>query len=79
MSERDRELVNDVLGTAYAEGRLSPEELDERLDAVARAHALGDLPALVEDLVTAEAPVHTSAHRQLEAERRYRKQRQDAL
>ena len=31
-SDRDRDVVSDLLGTAYAEGRLTPEELDERSD-----------------------------------------------
>lgn len=78
-SDGDRELVNELLGTAYAEGRLTPDELDERLDAAAQAHTLGELPALLEDLVVVGPPVHTPSDRHVEAERRYRKQRQDAL
>ena len=49
-SDRDRDVISDVLGTAYAEGRLTPAELDERSDAVARARTLSELPAIIDDL-----------------------------
>ena len=50
-SDKDRDLVHDLLGTAYAEGRLTREELDERADRVNAARTLGELPPLVSDLV----------------------------
>lgn len=79
-SDRDRDVINEVLGTAYAEGRLTPEELDERTDRAARARILGDLPALVSDLV-ASTPVRATTRADLHAEavRRYRMHRQQAL
>jgi hypothetical protein len=79
-ADRDRDVVNDVLGTAYAEGRLTPEELDERSDQVVRAKTLGELPAVIDDLV-APTSLGTPAvpDRRTEAERRYRQQRQQAL
>jgi len=78
-ADRDRDVVNDVLGTAYAEGRLTPEELDERTDQVAHARTLGQLPAIVSDLV-ASTPVRPhSRDLRAEAERRYRMHRQQAL
>jgi hypothetical protein len=46
-SDRDRDLVNRVLGESYAQGRLDREELDAR----ASARTLGELPPLVSDLV----------------------------
>ena len=46
-SDSDRDVVNDVLGTAYADGRL-PDELDERSDLVARAKTLRELPPLID-------------------------------
>ena len=78
-SDRDRDVISDVLGTAYAEGRLTPAELDERSDAVAQARTLSELPAIIDDLV---APSPASPHlvtppgsnREL-AERRYRRLR----
>src|SRR5688572_11743123 len=78
-SDRDRDVISDVLGTAYAEGRLTPAELDERSDAVAQARTLSELPAIIDDLVApspASQPVvtPTGSHRE-EAERRYRRLR----
>jgi hypothetical protein len=82
-SDADREVVSDVLGTAYAEGRLTREELDERSDQVTQSRTLGDLPPIVDDLV-APTPVRApavggSGHLRAEAEHRYRVQRQQAL
>jgi hypothetical protein len=79
-SDRDRDVVNDLLGTAYAEGRLTPEELDERSDAVTQSRTLGDLPAIIDDLVAPTALVATRpGGLHAEAERRYRSQRQNAF
>jgi hypothetical protein len=50
-SDRDRDLVNRVLGESYAQGRLDREELESRATAVASARSLGELPSLVSDLV----------------------------
>ncbi len=78
-SDRDRDVVSEVLGTAYAEGRLTPEELDERTDQVARARTLGELPPLISDLV-ASTPVRAArADLRAEAVRRYEMHRQQAL
>ncbi len=71
-------MVNDLLGTAYAEGRLTPEELDERSDRVAQSRTLGELPPIVEDLVATTAPTSRGGLR-AEAERRYRQQRKNAF
>lgn len=78
-SDRDRDVVNEVLGTAYAEGRITAEELDERTDEVARARTLGELPPLMSDLV-ASTPVRAArADLHAEAVRRYRVHRHQAL
>lgn len=78
--DRDRDVVLDVLGSAYAEGRLTPEELDQRSDQVTHARTLGDLPAVIDDLVpTLSVPKQLVSQRRAEAERRYRQQRQQAL
>jgi hypothetical protein len=50
-SDRDRDVVLQVLGEAYAAGRLDRAELDERTDSVHRIRTLGELPELVADLV----------------------------
>ncbi len=78
-SDGDRDIVNDVLGTAYAEGRLSPEELDERSDLVARAKTLGELPPIIDDLVILSSTSPVVRDQRAEAEVRYRRQRQEAL
>lgn len=90
-SDQDRDVVHDVLATAYADGRLSAAEHEERSDRVLGAKTLGELPSAIDDLVppaalmastapsagTASAPVVLD--RRAEAELRYRRQRQQAL
>lgn len=49
-SDRDRDVVRDVLHEAYAEGRLSKDELDERIDHTLKARQLGELVPLVDDV-----------------------------
>jgi hypothetical protein len=75
-SDRDRDVIHDVLGSAYSEGRLRPDELDERSDTAARAQTLGELPAIVDDLVARTPAVGTrlpAVDHGAEAERRYRR------
>ncbi len=50
-SDADRDIVHRLLGSAYADGRLTREEFDERSEAVLGARTLGELPSLVADLV----------------------------
>ena len=50
-SDADRDIVLRTLGDAYAEGRLDRQEYDERADAVTAAKTLGELPAVLDDLV----------------------------
>src|SRR5689334_17044770 len=49
-SDADRDRVAEVLRQALADGRLTVEEFDVRLDACFAAKTLGDLNALVDDL-----------------------------
>jgi hypothetical protein len=49
-SDADRDRVLDVLREAAAEGRLTPDELDERMGAALAARTLGELAALTADL-----------------------------
>lgn len=49
-SDADRDQVAERLRKAMAEGRLSPDELDERLGATFAARTYGELSALVHDL-----------------------------
>jgi Domain of unknown function (DUF1707) len=53
-SDRDRGVVHDVLASAYAEGRLDRDELDERTSAVTAAKTYAELLPPIRDL-TAEA------------------------
>jgi Domain of unknown function (DUF1707) len=50
-SDADREIVRVLLADAYADGRLTREEYDDRLNTLYASRTLGDLPALVTDLV----------------------------
>jgi hypothetical protein len=50
-ADRDREVIFEVLTQSYAEGRLNQLELEERTTAVTSAKTLGELPAIVADLV----------------------------
>lgn len=59
-SDADREQIRTLLADAYADGRLTREEYDERLTAVLSAVTLGDLPTVVADLVPSE-PVRSPA------------------
>ncbi len=57
-----------------------PEEHDERTDLVTSARTLGELPAIVDDLVAVTSPaVPVALDRRADAEHRYRRSRQQAL
>lgn len=57
-SDADRDHVATVLSTAYAEGRLSRDEHDERLEEVLAAKTFDDLLPITRDLVpTGPAPM----------------------
>ncbi len=49
-SDADREAVAEQLRHAAAEGRLEPDELEERLHTALRARTYGDLRRLLSDL-----------------------------
>ena len=55
-SDSDRDVVAGVLAEAYADGRLDREEFDTRSATAAAARTLGELPALVADLVAVGPP-----------------------
>lgn len=54
-SDRDRDVVTEVLSEGFADGRLDREELDERQDRLRESRTLGDLPPIVADLVSDSA------------------------
>ena len=49
-SDADRDAVTDQLRQAAIEGRLEPDELEDRVDAALRARTYGQLDLLVADL-----------------------------
>lgn len=55
-SDADREHIAQLLGRAFAEGRLSSEEHGERLEAAYSAKTLGELRPLISDLPVEFAP-----------------------
>lgn len=55
-SDADRDQVANVINAAFAEGRLSREEYDERLDALLLAKTFDDLVGLTRDLVVVAGP-----------------------
>jgi hypothetical protein len=80
-SDADREVVRAVLTEAYTDGRLTREEYDERLGVLYGSRTLGDLPALVADLVSADstpAPLR-SADLRTRGARKWRKDVEESL
>lgn len=57
VSDSDRDQVMAVLSSAYAEGRLTREEHDERLAVATSARTFDDLIPLTRDLVPLHAPI----------------------
>jgi hypothetical protein len=55
-SDAERERTATLLRDHAAAGRLTPEELDERLDAAYAARTVGELEALAHDLPAPDAP-----------------------
>jgi hypothetical protein len=55
-SDADRDQVATLLSTAYAEGRLSKDEHDERLEQLLQAKTFDDLIPLTADLVVTHPP-----------------------
>jgi len=55
-SDADRDQVATLLSTAYAEGRLSREEHDERIDQLMAAKTFDDLIPITSDLVIVGSP-----------------------
>jgi Domain of unknown function (DUF1707) len=60
-SDADREQVATVLSTAYAEGRLTREEHDERIDQLMAAKTFDDLIPITRDLAIVGTPSPVAA------------------
>ena len=83
-SDADREIVHGLLGEAFADGRLNREEYDERATALFDIRTLGQLPALVADLVAVDEPTTvpaglTSADLRARGEAKYRREIREAF
>jgi Domain of unknown function (DUF1707) len=78
-SDADREIVRTALADAYADGRLTREEYDDRLNTLYGSRTLGEVSSLVTDLVPsddgpAKAPAPSlSADLRTRAARKWRK------
>jgi hypothetical protein len=55
-SDADREIVRAMLADAYADGRLTREEYDDRLNTLYGRRTLGVMPSLVTDFVPPDGP-----------------------
>jgi len=55
-SDADRDVVRAAFADAYADGRLTREEHDDRLTTLFGSRTLGELPPLVADLVPVSSP-----------------------
>lgn len=75
-SDRDRAVIETVLADAFAEGRITRSEYDERTEAALTSRTLGDLMPLVDDLPVVRATRSTIPE---EAERHWEKSRREAL
>ncbi len=62
-SDAEREQHADLLREHAAQGRLTVDELDERLDRVYAARTRGELAPVVADLPLAETPAPTPRRR----------------
>jgi hypothetical protein len=60
-SDADRDTVRTVLADAFADGRLTAEEYDERLNTLYASRTLGEIPPLVADLVAPDGSSAASA------------------
>jgi len=80
-ADQDRAVVQDVLTEAYADGRLSKEEYDDRSAAATGAKTLGELTPILADLVpiTAGTGAVRAADLDAEALQRWRKARADSV
>lgn len=56
-SDEDRRVVEQVLSAAYADGRITRQEHDERVTAVWEAKTFGELRPIIADLVAVEQQV----------------------
>lgn len=78
-ADRDRAVIQAVLADAFAEGRLTRTEYDERTDAALASRTLGDLVPLVGDLPVAHGPRSTPTDLRQQAVRKWESDRREAV
>ncbi len=78
-SDRDRAVIETVLADAFAEGRITRAEYDERTDAALASRTLGELVPLVSDLPAAQAPRSTPVDLRQQAVRKWEGERREAV
>ena len=78
-SDRDRAVIETVLADAFAEGRLTRSEYDERAEAAMTSRTLGELLPLVDDLPVARAPQSSPASVREQAVRTWESDRREAV
>jgi len=78
-SDRDRAVIETVLADAFAEGRLTRSEYDDRAEAAMTSRTLGELLPLVDDLPVAREPQSSPRSLQEQAERKWAADRREAL
>ena len=78
-SDKDRAVIESVLADAFAEGRLTRSEYDERAEAAMTSRTLGELLPLVEDLPVTREPQSSPRSLKEQAERKWESDRREAL
>jgi hypothetical protein len=78
-SDRDRAVIESVLADAFAEGRLTRSEYDERAEAALSSRTLGELVPLVEDLPVSREPRPSADDRRQQAVRKWESDRREAV
>jgi hypothetical protein len=78
-SDRDRAVIESVLADAFAEGRITRSEYDERTEAALSSRTLGELVPLVEDLPVARTPRPGAGDIRQQAVRKWQADRREAL
>jgi hypothetical protein len=58
IGDRERDRVTQALHDAFAQGRITREELDERLETTLTARTAGDLRTVLSDLVAPDDPAN---------------------
>ncbi|GAA1020183.1 hypothetical protein Aple_102440 [Acrocarpospora pleiomorpha] len=58
IGDRERDQVTQALHDAFAQGRITREELDERLETTLTARTAGDLKTVLSDLVAPDDPAN---------------------